>query len=158
MQQAQWWATKLIKGLRYMVYMKRLSLFSFKKQRLLAAYSYLRGEYREDGSRVFLNTLWQDRRKHTWKKNFITVRMVRHWHRCQKGCGISIFGDAHNSPGHGPEQPHLIGSASSSEMDQIISEVPSKPNYSVTLFKEQISSHLGLDMTKYTMAYGMLKK
>lgn len=46
----------MIKGLRYMVYMKRLSLFSFKKQRLLAAYSYLRGEYREDGGRVFLNT------------------------------------------------------------------------------------------------------
>lgn len=47
----------MIKGLRYMVYTKRLresSLFSFKKRRLLAAYSYLRGDCREDGCTLFL--------------------------------------------------------------------------------------------------------
>lgn len=48
----------MIKGLRYVVYIKRLrepSLFSFKKQTLLAVYSYLRGECREDRGRVILN-------------------------------------------------------------------------------------------------------
>jgi len=48
----------MIKGLRYMMYMKRLrepSSYSFKRQRLLAVYSDLRDECREDGDRVFLN-------------------------------------------------------------------------------------------------------
>lgn len=40
-----------------MVYMKRLrdpSLFSFKKRKFLAAYSYLRGECKEDGGKLFM--------------------------------------------------------------------------------------------------------
>lgn len=51
----------------------------------------------------------------------------------------SIYLDILNSPGQGSDQPHLIGPASSTELYQVTTGILSKPNYSVILFKEQMS-------------------
>ncbi|KFQ71339.1 hypothetical protein N335_13245, partial [Phaethon lepturus] len=98
-------ATKMIRGMEHLPYEDRLrglGLFSLEKRRLWrnlsAAFQYLKGASKKDGDRLFSRAcsdrtrgdgfkLKEGRFRLDRKKKFLTMMVVKHWHRLPREVG-----------------------------------------------------------------------
>jgi len=80
----------MIKGLEHLSYEERL--FSLEKRRLIAAFQYLKGAYKNDRNKVFSRACCNRTRGNHFKlregkfrldirRKFFTMRVVKHWTR-----------------------------------------------------------------------------
>jgi len=117
-------ATKMIRGLEYLSYEERLrefGLFSPEKGRLwgdlIAAFQYLEGAFRKHGegltrtcsdrARWNGSKLKEGRFRLDIRKEFFTMRVVKHWTRLPS-CGCPLPGSVQGQVGWSSEQPGLV--------------------------------------------------
>ena len=98
-------AAKIIRGMEHLSYkdsLRGLGLFSLVKRRLwgdlIAAFQFLKGAYRKDGEKLFSRAscdrtrcsgfkLKEGRHRLDIRKKFLTLRVVKHWHRLPREVG-----------------------------------------------------------------------
>ena len=85
----------------------------------MAAFQYLKGAYKQEGSQLFERLdnsrtrengfkLKEGRFRLDVRGKFFTMRVVRCWNSCQRGCGCPIPGGVQGQVGWGPGQPGLV--------------------------------------------------
>ena len=102
---------------------KEMGLFSPEKRRLWEdhdRFQYLKGGYKKEGDRLFSSIFCDRIRGNCFKlkvgrfrldirKNFFTIRVVRHWHRLPKRASrCSVPGYIQGQAGQGSEQPTVV--------------------------------------------------